>query len=177
MTDYEEMMEGSNPTADDSDHGEKNQHEQTTAGSDDGAGLNIEGGTGQSEDDEIRNKSTDEERQAEADDSGADEEEEEDAGDVNVASPKCWGVCPRWDFTVKEYWEEVKILLKLAWPNVLYMLLEAMMTIMAVLFSGHLGKNELAAASLANSITTVFTRSVGLGFASSCDTLFTQVRF
>ena len=33
------------------------------------------------------------------------------------------------------------------------MLLEAMMTIMAVLFSGHLGKNELAAASFANSVS------------------------
>lgn len=46
------------------------------------------------------------------------------------------------------------------------MLLEAMMTIMAVLFSGHLGKNELAAASLANSVSISSCRK---GSKSFCD--------
>ncbi|XP_071508721.1 multidrug and toxin extrusion protein 1-like [Diadema antillarum] len=100
-------------------------------------------------------------------------DEETDEAAMEVSSGRA--CCHKCDFTAREFLGEIKVILKLAWPNVVYMLLEAMMTILAVLFSGHLGKNELAAASLANSITTVFTRSIGLGFASSCDTLFSQL--
>ena len=50
-----------------------------------------------------------------------------------------------------------------------------MLPTVALLFCGQLGANQLGAVSLANSVINVTCLAVGMGLATACDTLFSQV--
>ncbi|XP_059511432.1 multidrug and toxin extrusion protein 1-like isoform X1 [Stegostoma tigrinum] len=72
------------------------------------------------------------------------------------------------------FWQEVKNIFKLAVPVVFSRLMVALITIVNFAFSGHLGKTELAAVSLAFVIIGVLGISVGIGLCMACDTLISQ---
>ncbi|CAD5116782.1 DgyrCDS5631 [Dimorphilus gyrociliatus] len=73
------------------------------------------------------------------------------------------------------YFKEFKEILLLSWPIIVTEILNILYSIVAVIFCGHLGKNELDGVALANSIINVFGMSVYTGLSSACDTLFSQI--
>ncbi|CAH1777023.1 unnamed protein product [Owenia fusiformis] len=72
------------------------------------------------------------------------------------------------------YWDEFKEVLKLAWPVIITQLWQMLIAPISLVFCGHLGKIELDAVALANTMINVFGISIGTGLATACDTLFSQ---
>jgi MATE family multidrug resistance protein len=96
--------------------------------------------------------------------------------DKNTDKIRCWRwlghfICGGDSFLVKH---EIKALFHLSWPIILTVFLQLSLTVVNVLFCGRLGKAELDASGLAISFTNVTGLSVGMGFATACDTLFSQ---
>ncbi|TNN08128.1 Multidrug and toxin extrusion protein isoform 1 [Schistosoma japonicum] len=71
-------------------------------------------------------------------------------------------------------YNELKKLLMLALPTMLSQLLRFINPSISVMVCGHLSREELDAASLANCITNILGLSIDTGFSSACDTLFSQ---
>ncbi|XP_042341753.1 multidrug and toxin extrusion protein 1-like [Plectropomus leopardus] len=82
---------------------------------------------------------------------------------------KCTG-----GFIPPEYRIEMVQLLKLAAPVVLSQLMVFMISIISMVFCGHLGKTQLAGVSLAAVVVNVTGVSIGTGLSSTCDTLISQ---
>ncbi|CAO2187226.1 unnamed protein product [Urochloa humidicola] len=69
---------------------------------------------------------------------------------------------------------EMKRLLRLAGPIVASCFLENAATLMSLMFVGHLGKLNLAGASLAIAITSATGRNIIIGMSTALDTLCGQ---
>ncbi|KAM7498295.1 hypothetical protein LguiA_022709 [Lonicera macranthoides] len=69
---------------------------------------------------------------------------------------------------------ELKLLFKLAAPTVISYMINYLMTMATIIFVGHLGKTELAAASLGNNGIQTFTYGLLLGMGSAVETLCGQ---
>ncbi|XP_070539274.1 multidrug and toxin extrusion protein 1-like [Ptychodera flava] len=70
----------------------------------------------------------------------------------------------------EELWEQTK----LAWPTIVFTLSYSFLLVTNIIFCGRLGKEELAAGSLAVSFCNVTGISIAYGVGSACDTLFSQ---
>eukprot|EP00079_Xenopus_tropicalis_P009648 XP_002933880.2 PREDICTED: multidrug and toxin extrusion protein 2-like [Xenopus tropicalis] len=70
---------------------------------------------------------------------------------------------------------ELKILVSISGPLVLTYLLDVAPILITTVFCGHLGKSELDAFALGNSIVILAGQSIGLGICSACDTFFSQI--
>ncbi|XP_067823994.1 multidrug and toxin extrusion protein 1-like [Heptranchias perlo] len=70
--------------------------------------------------------------------------------------------------------EEVKQLFLLAGPLILSQMMIYSLNFISSAFSGHLGKSELGAVSLATSVISVAGVAVGTGLSMACDTLISQ---
>ncbi|GLD61059.1 multidrug and toxin extrusion protein 1-like protein [Lates japonicus] len=88
-----------------------------------------------------------------------------------VPSVQSSGEC---GFIPLEYRNEIVQLVKLAGPVVISQLMVFMITIISLVFCGHLGKTELAGVSLAAAVVNVTGISIGTGLSSTCDTLMSQ---
>ncbi|XP_004684622.1 PREDICTED: multidrug and toxin extrusion protein 2 [Condylura cristata] len=69
---------------------------------------------------------------------------------------------------------EARTLFVLSGPLFLFQMLTFMIYVVSSVFCGHLGKVELAAATLAVAFVNVCGVSIGFGFSSACDTLMSQ---
>ncbi|XP_072446053.1 multidrug and toxin extrusion protein 1-like [Chiloscyllium punctatum] len=72
------------------------------------------------------------------------------------------------------FWQEAKLICKLAGPVFLTQLLISLINIVSFAFCGHLGKIELDAVSLATASITLSGTSIGIGLSTACDTLISQ---
>nr|VZI50257.1 unnamed protein product [Spirometra erinaceieuropaei] len=70
---------------------------------------------------------------------------------------------------------ELKCILSLAWPLMLTHLLRFINPSLSIMICGHLSREELDAASLANSVINVLGLSIDMGFSTASETLFCQV--
>ncbi|XP_048412814.2 multidrug and toxin extrusion protein 2-like isoform X2 [Stegostoma tigrinum] len=70
--------------------------------------------------------------------------------------------------------EEVKQLFLLAGPLILSQVMIYSLNFISSAFSGHLGKYELGAVSLATSVVSVTSVAMGTGLSMACDTLISQ---
>lgn len=70
--------------------------------------------------------------------------------------------------------DEAKELIKLAVPLIISQMLVFLLTLVSTMFCGHLGKEELDAATLANNVMAVLGFSLGVGFSAATDTLISQ---
>ncbi|XP_018105111.1 multidrug and toxin extrusion protein 2 isoform X1 [Xenopus laevis] len=70
---------------------------------------------------------------------------------------------------------ELKSLLSISGPLVLTYLLDVAPILITTVFCGRLGKSELDAFALGNSIVILAGQSIGLGICSACDTFFSQI--
>ncbi|XP_072446066.1 multidrug and toxin extrusion protein 2-like isoform X4 [Chiloscyllium punctatum] len=71
-------------------------------------------------------------------------------------------------------WKEVRQLFLLAGPLILSQVMIYSLNFISSAFSGHLGKYELGAVSLATSVISVTGVAVGTGLSMACDTLISQ---
>ncbi|GCC16874.1 hypothetical protein chiPu_0020421 [Chiloscyllium punctatum] len=74
-------------------------------------------------------------------------------------------------------WKEVRQLFLLAGPLILSQVMIYSLNFISSAFSGHLGKYELGAVSLATSVISVTGVAVGTGLSMACDTLISQAVF
>ncbi|XP_073330499.1 multidrug and toxin extrusion protein 1-like [Pagrus major] len=88
---------------------------------------------------------------------------------VQSSCPKRFSGCVRSD-----YRNELVQLVKLAGPVIISQLMAFMISIVSMMFCGHLGKTELAGVSLAAAVVNVTGISIGIGLSSTCDTLMSQ---
>ncbi|XP_059829524.1 multidrug and toxin extrusion protein 1-like isoform X1 [Hypanus sabinus] len=72
------------------------------------------------------------------------------------------------------FWKEARGLSLVAGPVFLTQLMVFCISIVSTVFCGHLGKIELDAVSLATTVINVSAISIGMGLATTCDTLFSQ---
>lgn len=94
-------------------------------------------------------------------------EDERVNDDAGVCTNRC--LClPEW-FRV-----EFNCTFKLAWPMILNQLFQYLMMPISLTFCGRLSTTEFGAAALAMTIINVTGVSLGCGFATACDTLFSQ---
>ncbi|XP_070783041.1 multidrug and toxin extrusion protein 1-like [Enoplosus armatus] len=77
-------------------------------------------------------------------------------------------------FIPPEYRNELVQLLKLAGPVVISQMMVFMISMISMVFCGHLGKTELAGVSLAAAVVNITGISIGTGLSSTCDTLISQ---
>ncbi|XP_061129824.1 multidrug and toxin extrusion protein 1-like [Syngnathus typhle] len=77
-------------------------------------------------------------------------------------------------FIPSSYRTEVILLLMLAGPVVLSQMMIFMISIISMVFCGHLGKTQFAAVSLAIAVVNVTGIAVGSGLSLTCDTLISQ---
>ncbi|XP_071791226.1 multidrug and toxin extrusion protein 1-like [Asterias amurensis] len=80
--------------------------------------------------------------------------------------------CP--SASLSDYKKSFKQLTILSWPVALYSVSGVIISMTSIAFTGHIGKDEIAASALAQSIIHVTWRSVMFGFTSAADTLFSQ---
>ncbi|XP_023258300.1 multidrug and toxin extrusion protein 1-like isoform X2 [Seriola lalandi dorsalis] len=94
----------------------------------------------------------------------------------SVPCSECCGSCLRniRGFIPLEYRNETVQLVKLAGPVLISHLMVFMISIISMVFCGHLGKTELAGVSLAAAVVNVSGISIGTGLSSTCDTLISQ---
>lgn len=69
---------------------------------------------------------------------------------------------------------EIKTTVQLAWPVMCTFLLQTSIGLVATMFVGQIGTQELAAASLGTMLGNIMGFSVGIGFSSAMDTLCSQ---
>ncbi|XP_002737051.1 multidrug and toxin extrusion protein 2-like [Saccoglossus kowalevskii] len=83
--------------------------------------------------------------------------------------------CPSCCHKIPLDWsKEIKELLKLAWPSMITFFLTLMLSMVSIIFCGHLGDYELGGVAIGQSIVSVVGVCVGNGMATACDTLFSQ---
>ncbi|XP_038048860.1 multidrug and toxin extrusion protein 1-like isoform X2 [Patiria miniata] len=87
---------------------------------------------------------------------------------------RCLCRCLFPDAPASEYKKTLKELCRLSWPLMLYLAASMLFSMTSIIFTGHLGKEQIVAASLGQSVIHVFWRAPMIGFASGADTLFTQ---
>ncbi|PAA53392.1 hypothetical protein BOX15_Mlig012118g2 [Macrostomum lignano] len=70
--------------------------------------------------------------------------------------------------------QEIQLLLKIGWPVIVTNFLNFVILSESVMMCGHLTKDELDGAALANSLINALGLSIGVGLCTGCDTLFSQ---
>ncbi|XP_077381496.1 multidrug and toxin extrusion protein 1-like [Festucalex cinctus] len=105
---------------------------------------------------------------------GVEPPEEGRQDEANVASSLGpWSGCIGRFFPTR-YRTELIQLFKLAGPVVISQLMIFMISVISMVFCGHLGKTEFAAVSLAIAVVNVTGVAIGTGLSLTCDTLISQ---
>uniref|UniRef100_A0A5K3FUF2 Multidrug and toxin extrusion protein n=1 Tax=Mesocestoides corti TaxID=53468 RepID=A0A5K3FUF2_MESCO len=76
--------------------------------------------------------------------------------------------------TFLSYWDELRNLITLAWPLMITHFLRFISPSLSIMICGHFSREELDAASLANTVINVLGLSIDMGFSTASDTLFSQ---